>query len=163
MDIFFLNTWPVISTMTAGDKTALPKKSQCNNYRLDPTWAILLINYAKDILCLFVWIWGESRMRCPFSSECLNGCCSLGWDWKGFLNGKEEHLPNPLSKVGVPSGFLADYKWLSLDGSDSFAHTRVQSTFSSPFGATVWVSLLAWNANVKMYLLPTDRKQEKLF
>lgn len=51
----------------------------------------------------------------------------------------------------------------SLDGFGRFVHIGVYSTFSRPFGATVWISLLAWNANVKMYLLPTDRKEEKLF
>lgn len=111
------------------------------------------------ILCVDM---GREENEVPFFIW-INECCRLGWDWKAFSNGREEQLPNPLSKVGVPSEFLANYKWLSLDGSDSFVHTRVQSTFSSSFGATVWVSLLAWNANVKMNLLPTDRKQEKLF
>lgn len=114
--------------------------------------------------CVSCCGYGE-RAECGalFWSECLNGCCRLGWGWAAFSNGREKQLPNPLSKVGVPSEFLASCQWLSLDGFDSFVHTRVHSTFSSPFGATVWVSLLAWNANVKMYLSPTDKKQEKIF
>lgn len=30
-------------------------------------------------------------------------------DWDETENGREEQLPNPLSKAGVPSEFLANY------------------------------------------------------
>lgn len=65
MGIFGLNTSAVISIVTAADKKnkTPPTNSPPKNANLGPVWAILVINYIKDILCPLLCIMGSEQNK----------------------------------------------------------------------------------------------------
>lgn len=79
MDIFGLNTWATISVVSAGDTTPLPWEKS-NNWKPEPYLVILVINYAKNILCLLLWITGSEQNEVRL---CFGLCVWMdvaGWD-----------------------------------------------------------------------------------